>query len=205
MSDIKDPIKTLEDVKKTLMEQYAAAMRQQVSTLNDADKPKLQATIETLEREIQKVEVAIRKLQVDDENYHQYREYSKTWEDKLPQLNFKKSKKMIQEIFTDLEEQKEDQALFLLQRSPTMRADLCIKYIKMRLQEMGDWYPPFEYPFPRHQASDSVDFLKALARRFLIESEITNLQHYTTQILNKLCNSLTGGNTFFLMVEFLSR
>ena len=203
MSDIEDLIKSLEEKKKNLLQQYAATSSQQTTTLNDADQPKLQVRLDKLEQEVQKIEEKIRKLRaVSGEDHHSRRNYSQVWEDKLPQLNFKKSKKIVQDIFTTyFESQKEEQALFLLQRSHTMRGDLCIKHIKALLQEMGDWYPPFEYSFLRHQLPNTVEFLKALAYRFQIETGADSTHQYTTQVLDKLCSSLTGGNVFLLFVE----
>lgn len=206
MSENDAKIAVLENEKRALYQQWLAADNQRKSTLNDADKPVLQKQMEGFESQIQEVEDRIRELRLQQSSgsdLHIYREYSQVWEEKLPQLNFTESKKIIKNIFDRFENQKEEQALFLLQKKDTMRGDLCIQHIKALLQsmDMGDWYPPFEYTFPRHQPLNQVALLSALANRFGVDSPSNNVQYYTSSILEKICKSFTGGNVFLLYIE----
>lgn len=208
MTEFESRIEVLENQKKELMGQYAILISQQTNALSDIDKRKLQNQIDELEKEIENLENKIRQLKPVNKDDHQpYRSYHNVWEDKLPQLNFKKSKRIIQDIFSRLEDGGEEQALFLLQRSRTMRGDLCIKHIKLLLQSMdiGDWYPPFEYSFLRHQPSSPEVFLNALASRFSVESLQADSSKLITLILDKVCKSLVAGNVFLLLVEFSLR
>ncbi len=113
MSDIEAKIKVLKEKKEGLMQQWIAAVRQQSKVLSDADKIKIQLEIDDLDRQVTQLQDEISQLESSGNKEGQvYRSYSQSWEDKLPQLNFKKSKKIIRDVFANFEVQKEEQALF---------------------------------------------------------------------------------------------
>ena len=112
MTNHKDRIEILEEQRQGLMEQYAAAVKQQTKSLSDVDQKKLEIEIDDLDKKISDLEEKINRLklgQSDKDNIQVYGEYSKTWGDKLPYLNFTESKKIIKDIFSRLESDEEEQ------------------------------------------------------------------------------------------------
>jgi hypothetical protein len=193
-------IANLEEQRKIKLEQYLRANRQLSTTLNDSDKPILEKQILKLDQEMEEFDIQIAKLKQSSNGENSYREASRCWEDKLPQINFSKSKSVIARVLDRFETQGEGEAIFLLQRSSTMKGDLCIQHIKSSLQKMGEWRPPFEYSF-QYDPFDRKTFVNALADKFSTQSTTESSPSHTQEVINKICESLVGGNVLFFQIE----
>lgn len=205
MSSNEEQIRIKKKYQQELINRYEALYAQMARTIQEADKRAIQNSINDLDIEIAQLGNEIKKIGTSDAKYNDvYRGYSIDWEEKLPQINFSKSKSIIKYIFDQFEKQQEEQALFLLQRNSSMGGDLCIKHIKSLLQKMGTWYPPCEHGFPPHQQANPIDFLNTLASKFTVEPIENNVQTYTRTVVHKICDALRSGNIFLIQVEIYS-
>jgi hypothetical protein len=205
MSGNEERIRIQENHKKELMKRYESLYGDKAKALSDADKRTIQLKIDDLNQEIEELETEIKKLRTSKlEIGENFRGYSLEWEERLPEINFSKSKKIIRAIFDRFEDHQDGQAVFLLQRSRSMGGDLCIKHIRTLLQRMGTWYPPCEYGFPPHQQTNPIDFLNALASQFDAEPVKSITQHAIQEIVRKVCHPLRSGNVLLIHIEIYS-
>lgn len=191
------------EYRQNLYEKLNSAYGQLVKTLNEADKPSIQQTINGLESEIKQLEDDIEKLKLVSsrtENDEIYRKCLRHWEDQLPKIDFEKANRVLKSILGEIEK-KEGAALFLLQNSRSMGGNWCIKNIKFKLQDMGMWYPPCEFEFLSYQQANPIDFLNFLAHKFSVQPCLEEIPTYTDEIINKICDSLSSGNIFFIQVD----
>jgi hypothetical protein len=241
-------LKQKENYLQVLMSKYEKAYNHLSSTLNEDDKPSIEAKIKQLEKDIKNVNKEIDELRlnpekgrdvatkarqeeeganrVKEENKTQtiiehkqkvaemageealdffskvYREYDQQWEGNLHEINFSQANPIIQ---TNLErfKNRSGYSLFLLKESTSMKGDCCLQIIESFLGRMGTLHSRIKFQFKPHQSKTNRELLNGLADKLCVDKS-ENIQKYTDNIVEKICNSLCSGHILFIHIEIPS-
>ena len=117
---------------KHLTLQYQEAHKKLKITDN---KTRVNEEINQLSDEMDKVNNELENLRNSSKSKNNnYRSCSKNWDEKIPKIDFKKSKNIIKNIITKFQEEEAKEAIFLLQDSYSKEGRFLIQYMKSAIQ-----------------------------------------------------------------------
>lgn len=189
------------EARDRLLKQFESAAAQYTSTLNAADRVRLQQQMDDLEKQIGALDQSLLASGFPDQasNARRY------WETYLPEIDFAEVERIVKELLGRFEAARGGAALFLLQNAGVMAGDLCAERVRRLANRTADWK---HYPIS-FAAGDRVNEWTLLRRMGdYVGSEApggeggqggdSHLAGYAQAIRQKIVGSLQSGSVVFI-------
>lgn len=183
---------------KHLTLQYQEAHKKLKITDN---KTRVNEEINQLSDEMDKVNNELENLRNSSKSKNNnYRSCSKNWDEKIPKIDFKKSKNIIKNIITKFQEEEAKEAIFLLQDSYSKEGRFLIQYMKSAIQgEIKECDDTCKFGFLDQQETKKEPFLNFLAEWCQVEF-VDNLQ-CESKIIEGICKKLRDDKFFVFTID----